>query len=280
MKTTIFTLAFAALAALSTPAFAQLPAVQTFSGFNIGDVAGQGSWNITGTTATPNAQIVAGDVNISGLTTLTDDRALQIVGGGQDVGISFGSTVPATDGTFLYASAVISVTATVGAVEADVPPTDPANNNADDDYFMHFTEGTAAGGTGFRGRVFIDNSATGFRLGVRNTSGDPAVYYSTELPFNTPTLVVLKLSFNASNDTAAIFVNRVVSTEPGSPDAIDTVNAVEFAAIGRFGVRADSVLETPQIKIDQIRFGQTWAEVVPVAAPPAASASDWNLYSY
>ncbi|MDX1972348.1 MAG: hypothetical protein SFY68_07440, partial [Candidatus Sumerlaeia bacterium] len=268
MKNLFAPLAALAVVALASSAQAQFPATQTFSGFTIGDVAGQGSWTQSAA-ASPNAQVVAGDLNISGFTALSDDRALEIVGGGQDVGISFGSTVPATDGTALYASFLMSVSSP--AAEADVPDTNPAASNTDDDYFFHFTEGTAAGGTNFRSRVFIDNNANGFYLGIRNSSGDPGTYFTTLQPLNTPTLVVVKLAFGASIDESSIFVNRVQATEPVTADAVAT-DALATAAIGRIGIRADSALETPRIKFDQIRVGTSWADVVPFVAPTAPEA--------
>ncbi len=276
MKKIIYSAAIAAVAMAAAPAYSQLPALQDFTGLNLAELNGQGGWNFSGTNTTPVINVTTGDVDIVGLPAQSGDRSITIEGLGQDVGLSFGSAITPTGGA-LYASFAIVVTATAGNLDADTPPTNPSASNNDDDYFFHFTEGILASGSGFRGRTFIDRGATGFYLGVRTTSGDPGTYAPTEYAFGTPTFVVVKLNFNPgiTDDTVQIFVNQAVASEPVSADATEAT-AIDFAAIGRIGFRQDSVLETPNIRIDQVRVGETWASVVPVA--PSA-VSDWSMFN-
>ncbi|MDX2177228.1 MAG: hypothetical protein SF028_12245 [Candidatus Sumerlaeia bacterium] len=271
-KSFALSLAVAGIVALGNTASAQLVYESNFTNLTVGELNGQGGWTFSGTNTTPVINVATTDVNYPGLAAQGGDRSLTMVAGGQDVGASF-TLVPATDGTALYASFVFEVTDQVAFAQVDAPATNPAQSNTDDDYFAHFTEGTLASGTGFRGRVFIDKGATGFYLGIRNTTGDPAVYAPTEYAFGTPTFLVLKMNFVAGNDTAEIFVNQIGASEPASPDAEDTVNAVAFADIGRIGFRQDSGAETPFIRIDRVRVASSWSAVV----QGASSVETWNL---
>jgi len=270
MKKTI--LAALMIAACSTAAHAQFIS-QDFTGLTAAELNGQGGWTFTGTNATPVINVTAGDVNFANLPVDTGNRSVTITGGGQDVGFSHTAAIaPLPDGA-IYASFAMVVTDTAAFLQTDAPATNPSQSAVDDDYFFHLFAGTS--GTTFLGRVFIDKGETGYYLGIRTTSGDPATYYLTELPFGTPAFVVVKLNFitGTGNDTAQIFVNRVQATEPVAADATD-VTTVDFTAIGRVGLRQDSGAETPTIQIDQIRVGENWAQVVPFLPP--SSVSDWT----
>lgn len=135
------------------------------------------------------------------------------------------------------------------------------------DYVAHFIDSNGlTPGTTFRTRCFIKDGsvANTFKLGLsKGSNAASAVFTTADYPLNTPVLVVLKYSFNASvSDTnyAFIFTSGVPAVEP-APDLTTTVTAdiavSDFTKIAGFAIRQGST-GTPSGTIDGIRISNSW----------------------
>lgn len=260
MKKTVFALLSVAALAAANQASAQLIFSEDFTGYTAGDLAGQGGWDVSSANASDKIMVVSGDLNFTGLPAQSGAQAVQFEGAGEDLGRTF-TAQATTAGTTLYYSMIVQF--------ADV-----ATFVSPGGYFAHFTEGTTATGTGFRGRLWVTETANAPQLGIDITSGDTPVLASTTLAYDTPIFVVVKLTYNSGtgDDTAQVFINQTGGTEPGTADATDT--GVDLGAVGRFGLRQDSAAETPNVKVDRVRVGTTWASVIDSGS---SSVQDWSM---
>ncbi len=135
------------------------------------------------------------------------------------------------------------------------------------DYFTGFGGTAGATLTVLYSRVNIKSVNTGanYRLGITNSSGGtPTVTdFAIDLNFGTTYLVVVKHDFNgASNDIASLWVN------PGSLGGTESAGSVSNSS-GTTGQTAFASVflrngsATPKADIDEIRVGNTWADVTP-----------------
>jgi hypothetical protein len=79
-----------------------------------------------------------------------------------------------------------------------------------------------------------------------------------------PNFYVLKIEFAADSDKVSLFINPAVGgAEPGTASAsITTEGTLVFSAMGTFLGYTEGYGQ-----LDEIRFGETWADVTPVEAP-------------
>lgn len=136
------------------------------------------------------------------------------------------------------------------------------------DYVAHFLDSSGlTPGSNFRTRCFIKDGsvANTFKLGLsKGSAAASAVFTTADYPLNTPVLVVLKYSFNASvNDTsyAFVFTSGVPAVEP-APDLTTTISAdvavSDLSKIAGFVIRQGNV-GTPSGTIDGIRISNSWS---------------------
>jgi len=162
-------------------------------------------------------------------------------------------STPVTTGT-VYASAMVSC----------------SNTHTSGDYFLSL--GTSTGT--YTGRLFIKGSGTGFAFGVaKNSSATSVVSYgATSYTLNTTYLVVLKYTYvtGTSNDSVALFVNPVPGgTEPAAPviATADGLTGTDASTITAIFLRQGTSSSAPNVMVDGIRVGTTWAQVTPVPPP-------------
>ncbi|ARS36312.1 T9SS-dependent choice-of-anchor J family protein [Pontibacter actiniarum] len=153
------------------------------------------------------------------------------------------------------------------------------------DYFMHFAATSGATGvSSLFGRLHIKqvDSGTSFRLGIQNTSGTGSnqTEYEQDLSFGTTYLVVVKYDMNSGeNDIATLWVNpaNLGGDEP-SGGVTNSSSASAPNAFGAIAFRNGSA--TPNVLIDEVRVGTTWAAVTPASdTPPPADETAPALVS-
>jgi hypothetical protein len=174
----------------------------------------------------------------------------------------------------MYASAVINV----------IDSTQLASTFSDNSYFLHFgsTDSTSAGS--LLGRIHIKKVVGGkYRLGIQNTSGTGAsqTEFASDLVYGTPCLLVLKYDLNgSSNDIASLWVNptSLGGTEP-SGQVTNNGSTTPGTAFGSICLR--NATATPNAEIDEIRVGNTWADVTPAGSPKTLNLTAYleSLYN-
>lgn len=134
------------------------------------------------------------------------------------------------------------------------------------DYFFHL--GPDPIGTTFRSRVFARSNAPGWSFGLSKSS-ETRVDDNTILNFNQTYLIVVKYSYNptaADDDQVTLYVydSGIPVSEPGSPivtiGPLGTGTGSDPANIGAVAIRQGT--NTPTGKVDGIRIGNTWLDVV------------------
>ncbi len=168
-------------------------------------------------------------------------NAASMVTSGQDVYRPLSTSV---SGANLYISFMINVTA--------------AQTNGD--YFCALLTSTST--TNFTGRTFIKSSGGGFVMGISKWT-ETVSYGSTVLSFNTPYLVVVKLTSGpgSSDDQFSLFVfpSSIPANEPMTPEAGPTAStATDQLPIGRFALRQGAAGNAATLSIDGIRVGADW----------------------
>jgi beta-lactamase superfamily II metal-dependent hydrolase len=146
------------------------------------------------------------------------------------------------------------------------------------DYFTHFGSNPFSSYNGFHGRVYCRSASGGVNFGISRAGNASPVWSSTVFALNTTHLIVVKYTFvpGATNDTVDLWVNP--TSCPGEPTpqvsaASETTG--DYAGLGAIALRQGT--STPTQKIDGLRVGTTWADVVCAAAPTGACcAADGN----
>ncbi|MFN8242166.1 MAG: T9SS type A sorting domain-containing protein [Bacteroidales bacterium] len=147
--------------------------------------------------------------------------------------------------------------------------------NTGGDYFMHFGATSGAAVTVFGGRLGVKmvNSGVNFRFLIQNTSSGTPTYteWAEDLVFGNTYLVVVKYDRSVSPTVASLWVNPATlgGTEP-SGAVTNSSGTGTFASFASICIRNNAA--TPKAEIDEIRVGQTYADVTPVdnLAPIAA----------
>ena len=147
--------------------------------------------------------------------------------------------------------------------------TDNSGLTAIGDYFMHFgaTAGTTVTIFGARTGARVVNSGANYRFMILNTSGGTTSFtdFPQDLDFGTTYLVVVKYDKSTSPTTASLWVNpsSLGGAEPAG-SVTNTVGTGTFATFASICLRNNAA--TPKVEIDEIRIGQTWADVTPSAS--------------
>lgn len=214
-------------------------------------------------------QVVSNSLSYPGLAPSQGNKVVISASKSEDVGRNF--TAIAGEGKAAYAAFLINMTT-------------PATTNGD--YFSHFCQGTST--SIFYARLFTRQSGAGYILGMAYGANQGVVWAATEYALNTTYLVVYKLSMIAgsSNDTVQVWINPAnigTAIEP-TANIIVTSTGTDITAttgIGRFALRQTANMGHSQI--DEIRVGDSWADVVPGVATKAtltrAYAFDGKIYA-
>jgi hypothetical protein len=249
-------LAFAAAVGIAGSAMAAPVLTDNFDSYSTGNLVGQDSWIITGTSVVNPIQVVSPGVggigNQASLTTT-----------GQDAYKAFSGAVAHTDGNTIYTGMDV----TVSAVQAT------------GDYFIHVSDpvGTT---TAFFQRLFAKTSTVGgdFQFGLTDTSGTGSVtdYGATGLTLNTVYHVVVAWNFvaGANNDTFKVYVNPTSNTEGLNPTYLthnwSSVTA-EPAQLTEFNFRQGTATNAPTELVDNISVSDTFSDVAAIPEPASAS---------
>lgn len=145
-------------------------------------------------------------------------------------------------------------------------------------YFAGFGENnTNFGGTIWTKRV--DDNTFKFGSEVRTATGNGTTWSTADYTVGDTYLVVGSYTFvtGDNNDVAKLWINPALglTTEP-TPTIEDqwTANG-DLTSIVHFLLRQDSATETPDLDIDELRIGTSWADVTPI--DPSASSKENNI---
>ncbi len=189
-------------------------------------------------------------------------NAVALTTSGEDVNRAFAAQ---TSGT-VYASFLVTVT------EASQ---DPAGG-----YFFHL--GPDPIGTTFRGRVFAKKDASNnvaFGISKAATAVADIAYTPFSYTLGTTYMIVVKYTIvdGATNDTVSMIVSPTVpSSEPAA-----TVTATDIATQsdinpGTVAIRQGATATSPTVRVDGIRVGTTWADIVSGPASIAQNIVDFD----
>jgi hypothetical protein len=258
MKTISFFFVFVALAAVS--AHATLLLYEPFDYPNIGGPVTDntpGNWTFGGSGANDNT-VVSGSLSAPGLAPSVGNS---IVTGGAGLGVRrlFGTTV--TSDT-LYFSALFDMNS-IGTgwttANASVGALTETNN------------------TGFKVSVVVNrDGGNGYRFGVqKGGTGTTVTSDSTSYLEGNVVFLVGSYDFNPDPDTVSLWINPSPETfalqAPPLATLIATSGTDSIAGLDRFNFRqnvatgANSVPEAMQW--DELRVGDTWADVTPIPEP-------------
>jgi hypothetical protein len=264
----LYTLSFILLASLS---FGQTLLYEDFNytvpgyiGGNLAtvtDAVGSNNWfthSNTATTGVGTDDVIAGSLSYTGLATSTGNKVM-LPGANsttpRDVNRPF---TTATTATTVYYSLLINV-----IDNTQIGSTASANG-----YFASFgaTSGASVTSLGARLGIVSTNTGANFRLNISNNSTGTITYTENpvDLNFGTTYLVVVKYDRSANPTVASLWVNP---TSLGGAEPATTVTnssgTSTFTAFASICLRNSSA--TPKAEIDEIRVGETWADVTPAA---------------
>lgn len=226
-------------------------------GGNCADVTcNSNGWYSHSNTAAATIDIVAGNLDYAGLQ----------VSSGNKVYLTGNTTVLKRD-----VNAAVTVSGTVAYYSALINLVDTANlsdNAFEKNYFMHFA--SEAGNTFTANQFFARLAATAtgattYKLGI-STGSITLTTCPTDLSCGTTYLIVVKYDITAS--TATLWVNP--TTLGGTEPAGSTVNSDAYTASGiasiciRNGYSTVAAGGTPNMYIDEVRVGTTYASVTPL----------------
>jgi hypothetical protein len=133
-------------------------------------------------------------------------------------------------------------------------------SNTDDDNFYEFEFHKDALGDGGRiGGVGNDvNNSSNFHLRAPNTTNTAIGPANTDVNF-----FVIRIDYKAGNDDIRVYMNPALGVEPGVP----TLTALAQADMSFDGFAVGAFLNGATLAIDEIRVGETYADVTPVPEP-------------
>jgi len=187
-----------------------------------------------------------GNLSYSGLPASTGNMVL-FGGAGSDPALSFS---PVTSGD-IYTSFIFSVSDQ--SLMTDL---------TDGGYFAILN----SGGSNFDLRLWVrpnpDASGSTFDIGFGDATSSPPVSSST---YTVGESIFIVMSYNIDNGNYNLWINPNSADFGGSaPVATMTgTDASPASSIGQFVIRQDSTGETPDMFMDELRIGTTWADVTP-----------------
>lgn len=181
----------------------------------------------------------------------SEGNAVNFAGAGIE---SSSSITPQTTGTVYY-SMLINVNNIVAAT------------GTNGGYFAGFGTNTSTFGATLWTKKVSDTS---YNLGVevRTASGATTTFHTEEYLTQTTYFVVVAYTFgpDANDDTVKMWINPAITATESTPTVLDTHTGTDLASINLFFLRQDSVGNTPDITVDELRIGTSWTDVVPQSA--------------
>lgn len=145
-----------------------------------------------------------------------------------------------------------------------------------------YLAGFAANDTNFGGTFWLKKvDDTNFKFGteVRTATTDGTTWTTDNYTVGTTYFVIASYTFvdGTNNDVAKMWINPVLgeTTEPTATITDQYTASGDLSSIVNFFFRQDSVTETPDVDIDELRIGTTWASVSPIS--PTASIVENNI---
>lgn len=136
----------------------------------------------------------------------------------------------------------------------------------------YFT-GLGASTTNFCATTWTKKGTTGYFIGLNARTTAAYTTWDTQ-EFATGTTVFVVVSYEmisgTTNDIAKMWINPAstsfgTATPPAATITI-TNGGTDLTPLERFFIRQDSPTETPDLEMDEIRVGMTWADVTPAPA--------------
>lgn len=217
----------------------------------------QSGWTLVNT-STADLLIASGNLSYTGLPTSTGNK-IAFGSTGEDVAKAF---TQQTSGT-VYFSFIINVTS-LGSL------------NTTGGYFLAFNEGTT---TTYGGSIWLRQDGTGYDIGINpRTTAANTVWSSGTTTVNTNILVVVayQIVSGVTNDVVSLWINPSLGGSQPAATLTGTNTLTDLANLNRVLIRQDAATSTPNIEIDELRIGTTWASVTPAASgstPPTLTAA-------
>ncbi|MEW5846700.1 MAG: DUF5018 domain-containing protein [Bacteroidota bacterium] len=215
---------------------------------------GQGGWTALNTG--DDLLITTGNLSYPDLAPSTGNK-LSFAGSGIDAYNEFNAS-GITSGKVYY-SFILKVTDLTAATEVN------------GGYFIGFAyDNTNFGATVWTKRV-DDNS---YQIGINSrTNTANTVFTSSSYAKDAEVFIVASYEVvdGTGNDVAKIWINPApqdfgAANEPASTLSITNTGGTDLTSVKRIFIRQDSDTETPAIELDELRIGDTWAQVTPAGA--------------
>ena len=197
--------------------------------------------------------------------------AIQLLGGGSLA--SPGGDLPTSGGLALLQQGGFFSTTTA---ERDLSTTRGADGS--ETWLSFVVQPNRTGLSNFLGLTFGSSSATVayagytgsvFNIGQAGSLLSSPVFGATPQD-GTATLLVVRMQHLPGNDTLTLYVNPTPGASgPGS--ALSASTSLNLGTFSRIGISGGSGLASNAARIDEIRVGQSYADVAPSAAPVIAS---------
>ncbi len=250
------------LALTGATAWAQLLFEENFNYANGTLLTATGNWSAHSGAGVNAQTATTGSLTYTGYASSGVGNAVSLTTSGEDDNHPFAS--PVTSGS-VYAAALMNFTAT----------------QTTGDYFFHLNSTPIA--SALQGRVFAkkDPSSTSFAFGVQFGSSG-VVYTPFSYSLGTTYLVVVKYTFvaGATNDRVDLFVNPVIgAAEPAPTLTHVTPSGTDPASINAVSMRQGTATSAPTVRIDGIRVGTAWNQVVSGVTYRSVASGDWGNVS-
>jgi len=228
---------------------------------------GQGGWTALNTG--DDLLIATGNLSYPDLAPSTGNK-LSFAGSGIDAYNEFNAS-GITSGKVYY-SFILKVTDLTAATEAL------------GGYFIGFAyDNTNFGATVWTKRV-DDNS---YLIGINSRTNTSATKFTTD-SYSKDAEVFIVVSYEVvdgtGNDVAKIWINPAsqdfgAASEPASTLSITNTDGTDLTSVKRIFIRQDSNTETPGIELDELRVGDTWAQVTPKGALSSNATVTSTVYT-
>ena len=250
-----------------TKSNAQLLLHETFSYPLPGYIGGNGnagstSNNWTTHSVTPGQTstdtLVAGSLSYTGLEASVGNK-LRLFSFGNTLSRDVNTPLLATTASVCYYSLLVNIVDNT-QLSATAP-----------DHFFGFSATAGMSATSFGARLAAKsvNAGANYRFSLLNASTGASTYtdFAQDLNFGTTYLVVVKFDKSAVPTMASLWVDPVSTSFGGTEPAGAVTNNINTGAFAAFAaVYLRNGAGTPKAEIDEIRVGETWADVTPVPA--------------
>jgi hypothetical protein len=251
----IFLMAFLSLGFQST-SHAQLLLNENFD-YPAGDLLTAHGWIAHSGPGIVPITVMPGSITYTGYQSSGIGNETALVASGEDVHIDF---TPVSSGS-VYASFIVNVSAV----------------NTTGDYFFHMGEGPW--NTYFKCRLFaMTDAGNNLAFGIAFTSAGttPPQYTDFVYSLNTTYFLVVKYTFvDGGDDFVDLFINPVIGATEPLPNKTSVGISSDAINIGAVALRQGG--NSPALKIDGIRVGQTWNDCTGAGTVAAPTIQASNL---